>query len=89
MRFCELCEKEVISCKDGSRLGFVSDLVFSCATGCIEAIVVPIGGKVMGVFGKEEEIVITWEEIERMGEDIILVNACMPPCTPKKKKSFF
>ena len=41
MRFLELKEKEVINCKDCSRLGYVADVEFDCETGKILAIIVP------------------------------------------------
>lgn len=32
------------------------------------------GGKVLGFFGKEEETVIPWSQIVKIGEDVILVR---------------
>ena len=99
---CELRDKEVINLCDGRRLGYISDFELELCSGRITAICVP--GE-MGCFGfkKGEEIVIPWENIQRIGEDAILVE--VPPlpnppdcgCTsgnegharPRKKKGGF
>ena len=39
-------------------------------------------GKIMGVFGKSEDIVIPWSDIDVIGEDTILVNCECP--VPKR-----
>ena len=77
-------EKEVINVADGCRLGYICELEFDTCDGRLTAIVIPGGG--LRFFGKKEKIVIPWSRIERIGEDVILVNAsgCLPP--PKKKK---
>lgn len=79
-------EKEVINVADGKRLGCVSELEFDICDGKITAIVVlvPAGG----LFGGKCRVVIPWDRIDRIGEDVILVNAlgCFPPPPPPPKK---
>ena len=79
-------EKEVINACDGRRLGYVTDIEFDVCDGRITAIVVPTKN---GFFGYGcEEIVIPWEKIQKIGEDIILVDAegcCPPPKAPRRK----
>jgi len=74
MCFSELRMKEVINICDGRRLGRPIDLVFSdCA--CVEAIVVPGQYSVKNmVKGLREGIVISWNQIRRIGDDVILVE---------------
>ncbi len=69
----ELRQKEVINVADASRLGFVSDVEVSLAAGAIEAVIVP-GKSRFFTFGKGKDLVIPWEKIKRIGEDIILVD---------------
>ncbi len=80
VRASDFRQKEVINIKDGKRLGFVYDVEINMRTGMIESIVVPGPGKFLGLFGNENDYVIPWENIKRMGEDIILVelNSDMP-----------
>ncbi len=73
-------EKEVISITDGKRLGYVTEIEFDICDGKITGIVV---GNSCG-FGKGEEYYIPWEQIRKIGEDIILVDTCgcLPPPPP-------
>lgn len=67
-------QKEVINVCDGARLGLVSDLEIDVKTGKIKKIIVPCQGKIFGIFGREQEYQIKWEDIKRIGDDIILVD---------------
>ena len=66
--------KEVINIKDGKRLGYVQDVCANLETGRITSIIVPGSKKLMSMFVKEDDIVIEWEKIKCIGEDIILVD---------------
>ena len=80
-------EKEVINVCDGKRLGCVSEVEFNVCDGCLTAIVVPLASGFLGM-GCKDKLVIPWERIERIGEDVILVKAdgLLPPVGCKKKK---
>ena len=66
--------KEVINLTDARRLGFVKDVCADLETGKITSIVVPGGNKLLSMFSNENDIVITWDKIKCIGEDIILVE---------------
>ncbi|SFA75275.1 MULTISPECIES: YlmC/YmxH family sporulation protein [unclassified Bacillus (in: firmicutes)] len=66
--------KDVVNVADGKRLGNVGDIEINLNTGKIEAVVVTGVGKVLGFFGREEDIVIPWKNILKIGEDVILVR---------------
>ncbi|MBQ9120647.1 MAG: YlmC/YmxH family sporulation protein [Lachnospiraceae bacterium] len=83
MRLCELREKEVINCRSCERLGFPDDIEFCLRTGCIEALIVPGPCKLFGLLGRDQEIVIPWNCIRQIGEDIILVDIKTEDCTKK------
>lgn len=70
----ELKQKEVININDGKRLGLVYDIEINMETGNIEAIVIPGSGKLLGLFSKENDIIIPWENIKKIGADVILVD---------------
>ncbi len=76
-------DKEVINSCDGRRLGYVSDIEFDVCDGRITAIIVPEKSGFCG-FGSSD-YVIPWEKIQKIGEDVILVDAegCCPPPKPK------
>ncbi len=70
----ELKAKEVINVSDGARLGFVSDVELDLKDGRLTAIVVPGAYRLMGFLGKDEDIVIKWENIKKIGDDIIIID---------------
>ena len=77
-RIAELQCKEVVNLCDGCRFGYVSDVVVDICSGKLIAIVVPAKSSVMSFLIKEEEYVIPWEDIEKIGDDIILVRFNRP-----------
>lgn len=74
VKLSEMREKEVINIRDGAKIGFVYDFEIDLENGRILAIVIPGPGKVLGIFGKNNDYTIEWEEIVRIGTDAILVN---------------
>ena len=66
--------KEVINLSDAKRLGYVQDVTADLQTGIITSIIVPGSNKIFNIFGGNNEIVIPWEKIKCIGEDIILVE---------------
>ena len=73
-RMYDLRQKEIVNVNDGARYGFVSDLEINTTDGKIDALVVPGPGRVLGVFGRDQEYRIPWEMINKIGDDIILVD---------------
>lgn len=80
----ELRNKEVICKNNGARIGNVDDVMIDITSGRLESIVIYGRGKLMGVIGKCDDIIIPWCDIDVIGEDTILVNCCLPPLPPKK-----
>lgn len=70
----ELKTKEVVNVSDGARLGFVSDVEIDLKDGRLTAVIVPGAYRMMGFWGKEEDIIIKWENIKKIGEDIIIID---------------
>lgn len=83
---CFRC-KEVVNICDGCRLGYPCDLEIDTNCGRILAIVVPGPCRFFGLFGREDDYVIPWECIRRIGEDIILVDVVLQKvrCARRKK----
>jgi YlmC/YmxH family sporulation protein len=67
-------QKEVINIRDGRRLGVIVDMEFDLQAGRITAIVVPGSNRWMGLFKGEQDLVIPWEKIKKIGDDVILVD---------------
>ena len=66
--------KEVINICDGCRLGYVDDVELRVPEGQVIAVIVYGPCRFFGLFGKGEEYYIPWECIQRVGDDIILVD---------------
>ena len=66
--------KEVINIVDATRLGYVQDVTADLKTGVITSIIVPGSNKMFNIFRGNNEIVIPWEKIKCIGDEIILVE---------------
>ena len=66
--------KEVININTGKRMGFVQDVCADLKTGAITSIIVPGENKFVSMFSSKNDIVIPWEKIYCIGDDIILVD---------------
>ena len=71
IKYSELIKKEVINTFDGCRLGYVCDIEIDSMCGRINAIFIPERKK---LFCKPTCITVKWEQIERIGADMILVK---------------
>jgi YlmC/YmxH family sporulation protein len=71
----ELRHKDVVNKSTGARLGCVMDIQIDTCKGCVVALVVVGRNKNSGLFGREE-LLVRWEDIDVIGDDIILVNNC-------------
>ncbi|SHE38228.1 sporulation protein, YlmC/YmxH family [Caldanaerobius fijiensis DSM 17918] len=85
----DLSQKEVVNVLDGRRLGFISDIEINLEEGRIEALVLPGQAKFLGFFGKENEKVIPWSDVKKIGRDVILVQYDGPGIIEKNDDSEF
>ena len=79
MTLADLHQKDVINTRDGRSLGKVIDIEFCLCDGRVTALVVPGGLRPAFSFshllrGEKEVIVIPWEMICKIGDDVILVD---------------
>jgi len=73
-RMSEFQVKEIVDVENGKLLGRIGDLDVNMVTGEIEHIVILGSGKMLGLFGKESDVIIPWKNIVRVGDDVILVR---------------
>ena len=74
INFCDLRRKEVINLCDGARLGCICDMEMDAATGAVYAIIVPGPPRLWGLLKSDEELVIPYSKITKIGDDVILVD---------------
>ncbi len=75
-RIAELRYKEVINVETGSRYGYVEDVQFDTDSGRVSALIIPGRLRLFGLLGRREDVVIPWQAVRRLGEDLILVEQC-------------
>ena len=74
INFCDLKRKEVINLCDGARLGCICYLEMDACTGAVYAIIVPGPPRLWGLLRSDEELVIPYSKITKIGDDVILVD---------------
>jgi YlmC/YmxH family sporulation protein len=74
MRLSDLQSKDVISIIDGKKIGNIIDIKIEEETGRIEALVVEPNRFFLNILSSRQEFEIYWPEIEKIGEDVILVK---------------
>jgi len=89
VKFSQLQCKEVICVDSGQRLGFVSDLLVEMPEGIICALVVPCPGKLCGLAGRQEDYLIPWNAVKKIGPDIVLVDVKPDHCRVPRGKAGF
>lgn len=75
MRFESLKGKEFIEANKGKRLGFIQelDLEFNLMNGEIQQLVIP-KYSMLGLRKDEQSLMLAWENIRVIGQDIILIE---------------
>ena len=74
MTLSELRTKEVIDVETGKRLGRVMDLEFCVSDSRITALIAPAETTFLqSLRGEKCGLVIPWQDIRRIGDDVILV----------------
>lgn len=78
MTIRELCAKEVVQMEQGVCLGRADDLAFDPATARLQSLTLLGRPRLFGLLGRDEDLVIPWEEIGIIGEDAVLVHTALP-----------
>lgn len=82
----ELCERDVVSVKDGANLGRVDDLQVDETTAQVQSLIIYGRLRLFGLLGREEDRVIPWQEIVTIGSDVVLVSTQLPQKEKRPKK---
>ena len=81
--------KEVISACDGTRIGFIDDVIVD--TKCATVVSIVIFGRpgFFSLVGKCQDYIIPWEKIDLIGEDTVIISCQTPKPVKKPKKPRF
>ena len=86
MTFRELSKKEVVQLKEGACLGRIDDMVIDPETARVEKLLMLGRPKLFGLLGRDETLVIGWDEIQKIGADALLLAPELPGDDPREAK---
>ncbi len=87
-RIMDLQSKDVICIKNGACLGRVCDVEVDTCSGKLNSLIVYGKSRFFGLFGRCDDMIICWEDVEVIGEDTVLVNFEPSPHKRKKGKGY-
>ena len=71
-----LCQKDVIGIANGQNIGRVDDIEFCSENALVKNLVIFGRPKFFGLLGRGEDVKIPWENVVKIGQDVVLVNKC-------------
>ena len=72
--YWDLIEKDVVNIKNGEIMGRFDDVEIDTKAVKVQAFYIEETGRLMGMLGKSRERRVNWEEILKIGMDVIIVN---------------
>ena len=73
MRLSDLQNKDVLNTEDGKVIGKIIDVIID-ENGIIEKLIVEKYKFLISMFSSHAEIEVPWKNINKIGEDVILVS---------------
>lgn len=74
VKISDLRMREVVNVMNGKKLGLIKDIEIDLDAGRIKSVVLPGNGKVLGFLGRQDDVVVPWHKIKKLGLDVILVE---------------
>ena len=74
MRLSDLQNKDVVNIIDGKLVGNIIDIMINSSNGIMESLIIEKSKFFVFLFSNKNEIEIKWNQIEKIGEDVILVR---------------
>ncbi len=74
VKISDLRMREVINVMNGKKLGLIKDIEIDLDAGRIKSVVLPGNGRILGLFGRNDDVVVPWQKIKKLGMDVILVE---------------
>ena len=74
MRLSELQRKDIINVKDGRIIGRIIDAEINENDGSLMSLIVEKSKYIRNLFNNESDITIKFEQIKKLGSDVILIE---------------
>lgn len=79
LKVSDLRLREIVNVLDGRRLGLVQDLDIDLDAGRVKGLLAQGSqARFLGFLGRDNELYIAWEQVIRIGTDVILVELDLP-----------
>ena len=72
--YLELIDKDIINIKNGENIGRFTDVEIDTKKGRVTALYIEENNRLLSFFNKNKSILIRWEDIVKVGLDVIVVN---------------
>lgn len=86
MTLRQLCKKDVVQLGSGVKLGRADDLELEMGSAQVCSLILRGRPRWFGLLGRGEDLVIPWQQIEIIGEDVILVNCPVQDLPPRPEE---
>ncbi len=73
MKLSELQKKDIVNVNNGKRIGSIIDININL-DGQMDGIIIEKSSFFFSLFSSKNEFIIKWEQIKKIGEDVILVD---------------
>ena len=73
MKLSDLQRKTIINLTDGKNIGYIIDVSID-ENGVITGLIIEKHKFFISLFTSKKDTLVKWENIEKIGEDVILVN---------------
>ena len=74
MKLTELMSKDIINDEDGIKLGKIIDIDLDSNDGTILNVIINKGIKLSNIFSTKEQVIIPWNKIIKIGNDVVIVD---------------
>lgn len=74
MKLSELQKKDIVDIKTGRKIGKIVDIEFDISSGYMIKFIIESNGILKNIFSSNEDIVIRFSQIKKLGEDVILID---------------
>lgn len=86
MTLRQLCKKDVVQLGSGVKLGRADDLELEMGSAQVCSLILRGRPRWFGLLGRGGDLVIPWQQIETIGEDVILVNCPVQDLPPRPEE---
>ena len=74
MRLSELQNKNLVNVSNGKNIGNIIDVNIDYQSGNIKSFIIESKGSILTFSNKDNDMEVKWNDIQKIGEDVILVN---------------